>query len=106
MVPGKLVDPIRGTTTFQPDEKYSTTDSAYGHDWYGFHLDGDEYTVGSVTQNGHTYYGYAAMLAVSELSAFSAFWSAIPYDMRNAPNINNNITPTGTAPNGSTYCPP
>ena len=107
LVPGKLIDPIRGsTTTFQPDEQYSLTDSGDAHDWYGFHLDGNQYKVGSVTTNGHTYYGYAATLAVSELSAFTAFWSAVPYDMRNAPGINNTITPTGLGPSGSTYCPP
>jgi hypothetical protein len=108
MSPGILADPIRPGVTFQPDEHYSATaaDLGYGHDWYGFHLSGNEYTVGSVNQNGHTYYGYAATLQVSELSAFTAFWSAIPYDMRNAPGINNIITPTGVGPSGSTYCPP
>jgi hypothetical protein len=100
--PGTLVDPVRGSIAFQPNENYTPADSTLGYDWYGVSFGGTAWSTVAVPDPYHSGvldYSYSENSAGPGLDVFASWWGAMPYDPRL-------VVPAAAAPTAATVCPP
>jgi hypothetical protein len=99
MQAGTTIDPARGTIAFQPYENYTSADSTLGYDWYGVLYGGKNWSIASFTDPNiptRIDYAYGSNATQNEFDAFTAWWSAIPYDPRKvgaATPLSSNVCP-------------
>jgi hypothetical protein len=98
-----VVDPVRGSSiVFQPPETYTAADATPPmHDWYGVNYGGTNWGIASFADPNiptRMDYAYTASATANEMDAFTAWWTAIPYDPRkvnpaNPPPVIANVCP-------------